>query len=330
MQVLSTNEYKLFQQLARLNQTDMMKTMYKFLDKKYKKVILTKDYLIAEGSIPVALVAHADTVFKDAPAQIFYDQRKNVIWSPQGLGADDRAGIFGIIKLIRKGYRPHIIITTDEEIGAFGARALTQTFSEPFGDMKYIIQLDRRGTSDCVFYDCDNKDFVKYVEGFGFTEAIGSFSDISIICPKWKIAGVNLSIGYIGEHTTSELFYVNPFLATVEKVAKMLNDINNVKKPFEYIPSRYGGYDNSSLSSLFPEWFAEETYTRCCDCQKIFSDYEIFPVKGLDGLTKFYCSDCVVKAADWCTICGEPYEVEDEHYSTAVCQDCRNRLEGKK
>ena len=29
---------------------------------------------------------------------------------------------------------------------------------------KAIFQLDRCGSDDCVFYDCDNPDFTKYVE----------------------------------------------------------------------------------------------------------------------------------------------------------------------
>ena len=52
---------------------------------------------------------------------------------------------------------------------------------QPFADMKYIIQLDRRGTSDCVFYNCANEAFIEYVEKFGFIENFGSFSDISEI-----------------------------------------------------------------------------------------------------------------------------------------------------
>ena len=35
-------------------------------------------------------------------------------------------------------------------------------------DLKYIIELDRRGSDDCVFYQCDNHEFDAYVEKFGF------------------------------------------------------------------------------------------------------------------------------------------------------------------
>ena len=65
-----------------------------------------------------------DTVFYNQPSEIYYDQRKAIMWSPDGLGADDRAGIFAIIQIIADGYRPSIILTTDEERGGLARRHL--------------------------------------------------------------------------------------------------------------------------------------------------------------------------------------------------------------
>lgn len=326
MQTLTNNEYKLFQQLVSLNQKQLLKTMSSFLQKHYESVITTKDYVFAIGDVPVALIAHVDTVFKSPPTDIFYDRQKNVMWSPQGLGADDRAGVFAIIKIIRKGLRPHIILTTDEELGGFGARTLVSAVHQPFADMKYIIQLDRRGTNDCVFYDCENILFTKYIESFGFSEAYGSFSDISIICPKWKIAGVNLSVGYMDEHSFSETFYITPFLATVEKVANMLKDVKNITEPFDYIPCKYSYSSWNSLNSNVDCWGFDEI--KCMKCNQYFSDYEMFPVKTLDGKTKFCCPDCLVEIAQWCDRCGEAFEVKpgsNEHF----CEDCRGNSNAK-
>ena len=41
--------------------------------------------------------------------------QKNVMISPDGLGADDRAGVFMIMNIVKAGFRPHVIFTTDEE-----------------------------------------------------------------------------------------------------------------------------------------------------------------------------------------------------------------------
>lgn len=114
---LSSNDYKLFEQLVSMTQPQLHKLMGSFLKEKYPKVVVSEDYIIAEGDIPIALVAHMDTVFKFPVYDLYYDAKKNVAFSPDGLGADDRAGVFAILQIIKAGLRPSIILTTDEEKG---------------------------------------------------------------------------------------------------------------------------------------------------------------------------------------------------------------------
>ena len=122
--------------------------------------------------------------------------RDLAIKGKEGLGADDRAGVFAIIQILRKKYRPYVLFTTDEEMGGYGAHIFVE--AHPVApNIKYMIELDRAGERDCVFYECENFTFMDYVESFGFKQAIGSFTDISIIMPEWEIAGVNLSGSYI-------------------------------------------------------------------------------------------------------------------------------------
>lgn len=313
MRVLKDNDYKTFEQLCGLTQNSMKKTMSLFLRKKYKKVVETKDYIYAKGDIPIALVAHMDTVFPTPATEVYYDRQKNVIWSPDGLGADDRAGIFSIIQIIRRGLHPHIILTTDEEKGAQGASKLGE-LECPFSDLRYLIQLDRRGANDCVFYDCDNPQFIEYVEDFGFVESIGSFSDISMICPSWKIAGVNLSVGYFNEHSVSEILNVGHMLNTIEKVIKML-EVKDIPK-FEYIPATY------SYHSMWYKWIPKvEDDKHCSCCHKEFLPEELIPVKGLKGTGEYRCIDCISDGVEWCKSCGEAFVI-DPSYKTDYCEDC--------
>ena len=313
MRILSDGNLKLFEQIVKMNEASLLKTMNTYLKRFYNKVTYTKDYVYAIGDIPITLVAHVDTVFKERPEDVFYDRVKNVLWSPQGLGADDRAGVFAIINIVKSGLRPHIIFTTGEEMGGLGARVLTYIEPKPFAEMKYIIQLDRRGKDDCIFYECDNIKFIKYIESFGFHEEYGSFSDISELCPTWKIAGVNLSIGYINEHSLIEILYIDYFLSTVEKVKKMLKDVNNINS-FEYIPALY------SLSSLNPT-----SLYKCKNCGKIFTEYELFLVKGIDGKNVYYCPDCIYGNVNWCDSCGKAYEIDFREDTTIKkCKDCRD------
>ena len=324
MEKLKPNDLATLEGIFGLKQKALLNTMENFLRNKYKTVVKTKQYLYAIGEIPVALVAHCDTVFTEPSVDIYYDERKNVMWSPDGLGADDRAGIWGIIKIIRSGLRPHIILTTDEETGAVGASALIADCPTPFADMKYIIELDRRGYNDCVFYDCFNDDFVDYIESFGFCENFGSFSDISVICPAWHVAGVNLSIGYQNEHSLLETLHIGPMNKTINAVMKMLR-LAHKADYFKYIPNPYNyewylnRYKNATTS---------QTKCECGRCKKLFDEYDVFPAKMADGTTKWICPDCI-STFSWCERCNEVFELTENSVSDVLCPDCAEILFGR-
>ena len=331
MKTFKNSELKTFEQLASLTQNSLKKVLSSFLKRHYSKVIETKEYIYAEGEIPIALVAHMDTVFKKPPSEIFFDERHNVIWSPQGLGADDRAGIFAIVQIIRGGQKPHVIFTTDEEYGALGAMELSK-LDCPFTNLKYIIQLDRRGSDDCVFYDCDNEDFVEYIESFGFTWNYGSFTDISELCPSWKIAGVNLSVGYRDEHSETEVLFVGQLLATISKVKKMLNTAAEAPV-FKYIPMANTPYgkDWYTWNKNTYSWSDSNEVMKCHNCKKYFMEEELFPAVMLDKTTKFFCPDCLVGNVSWCNDCGSAFEkYSPEAPNTGICPICKDLEEKTK
>lgn len=342
MKVLSTQELRSIEQFFQLKQPSLLKAMRQYLKSKYDKVISTNDYIVAVGDIPVALTAHLDTVFKHPPQRIFYDREKNVMWSPDGLGADDRAGVYSIVQIVKSGLRPTIIFTTDEERGCLGAEKLIKDIPVAPADLKYIIELDRRGSDDCVFYQCDNEEFEAYVESFGFVMNFGSFSDISVICPAWKIAGVNLSIGYYDEHSYSETLYVGQMINTINKVKKMLIQ-SDTAAFYEYKElfakgwyAKYmhptddedWGWDPSYGISK-EEWTSfMEPQSKCHDCGTWDFDYNLFPTKSKKG-TIFFCSDCISKREDihWCATCGEPFvDSTLQKGKLAYCKDCRGKV----
>lgn len=322
--------------------------MSEYINGNYDHVVETPDYIYATGNIPIALCAHMDTVWEDYKGtrkHLYYDKRKECMWCPEGAGFDDKVGIFLIIKIIESGLRPHIILTCKEEIGGVGAHALA-SLSCPFPDLKYCIQLDRMGSNDCVFYSCDNKDFTNYIESFGFRFNWGSFSDISMLCPAWGIAGVNLSVGYVDEHTTNERLYVKAMLRTLKRVKKILT----VKEVpfFQYIPaytsidftklakSAYTGYptddddDDDFMSNWYNAYIANRggTLTKH-ECEKCgYSDYEdeMVEVQKQDGSTVWRCYSCLDDLS-WCDYCKEPYEPiagEIEY----ICPNCRRDIYG--
>ncbi len=182
------------------------------------------------GDIPILLVAHTDIVHDESPTTIYRDSAKRVVWSPTGIGADDRAGVWGIARLLADGYRPHVLFTDEEETGGKGAHEAAALLPAP--EVNCMVQLDRMNATDAVYYSCDNPSFRKWITRRGFRTAQGSFTDISILMPVWGIAGVNVSVGYYGQHTTGEHLRLDELDTTLRKVARMLD--KPPRRPFVY------------------------------------------------------------------------------------------------
>lgn len=303
-----------FKTLCKAREQSILSVMSSFLKTKYSNVEHTPAYVFAAGDIPVALVAHADTVFKGLPKYFFYDSKQTVLWSPEGMGADDRAGIYAIMEIIKRTQlRPHVIITTGEEVGCIGASKLIGHYPKFPYELKYLIQLDRRGSKDCVFYDCDNKQFEKFIESFGFETNWGSLSDISVLAPAWGIAAANLSVGYYNEHTETEFLCFNFLHSTIEKVKQMLAYTQEHKEmpTWKYVPS--------------VRWFSGN---RCERCGIIVPAEEIIPVR-YDDCVQHVCIDCFEKMShkiSYCDRCGMP-GMADTYSVSWICPECRKELD---
>lgn len=230
--------------LLKLNQKDLKKELFKYLKDIDMNPISQDGFLYAEGDIPVMLVAHMDTVLDKPPEKISYSSYNDILFNQTGgLGGDDRCGIYAILYLLRK-FKPYVLFTEDEEIGCVGANKAVKALLKP--NVKYIIELDRRGFNDCVFYDCGNYDFIDYIESFGFKMDYGSYSDIAILGPSWDIATVNLSCGYYNEHTSDEYIIVNDLMCTIKRVKKMLKSVKRNDIPYyDYQKDnhKYNSYD---------------------------------------------------------------------------------------
>ena len=242
-------KYDAFKSILRMTQKELKDFCKKMLEY-YEYEIEEKDgYLFGKGDIPIMLVAHLDTIHNEKPNDIYFDSEQGVMWSPQGIGGDDRCGVYMILKIL-KDYKPYIAFLEDEEIGCVGARKMAKGLEKP--NVKFIIELDRRGRDDCVFYDCGNNDFQEYIKSFGFQKQNGTFSDICDLSPIWNIASTNLSVGYKKEHTTSETINVNYMLETFQKVAKILDDKES--KYYDYQEEkRYYQYSTINNSDVKEE-----------------------------------------------------------------------------
>ena len=80
------------------------KHLFKRLAKKFKgKTLISKgNFILVHGQAPVMLVAHLDTVHEQPVRDICLSADCNIIMSPQGIGGDDRCGVFALSAVTKK------------------------------------------------------------------------------------------------------------------------------------------------------------------------------------------------------------------------------------
>jgi hypothetical protein len=317
---------ELLETLFTLEQEELHEFVYEVLKEYYgEENIIESDgeFLFAIGETPVLVLAHLDTVHKAKPHydEIFHDQKKNIMWSPRGIGADDRCGVFIVLNLIFAGYKPHVSFTWNEEVGGLGSRAMASKFLpiQAGVDINFAIQFDRRGHQEAVYYDLDNLDFEEYINSFGFKTHIGSYTDICEICPVWGFAGVNLSAGYVNEHTAGELVLLETVSDTLSKAQKIIEDQITAPSFFEYKenPRRYYGSAATSTSGAYAYGYEDDYY----------DDYPLPQGWQSTGLTDY--NDDVPEVVFECSYCQE--ETLEKDFSNIpgtddLCRTCYNYL----
>ena len=122
------------EELYRKSQTEIKNDVCKL----YKGNAEASDgYVYIKGTVPVLLVAHMDTVHEKPVKDIVYTDKGNHISSPQGLGGDDRNGVYMIMEILRE-IPCHALFVEDEEIGLVGAKKFCKGFKGDL-DINYII-----------------------------------------------------------------------------------------------------------------------------------------------------------------------------------------------
>lgn len=307
----------LYHELVTKTQPELLAYMIVQLDKLgYKDIEVHDGFVLAHGTTEIMLCHHADTVHRELPRDIVYEDGK--ISSPQGIGGDDRNGAYIILEtltdLVDKGIKPYVCIFEDEEIGTVGSEKFVKQFPCNEWDLKFVIECDRRNANDLVFYDAtDCREFVEYCEqATGWKEAHGSYSDISVIMDAWHLACVNVSCGYYREHSVFEYTVINEMLGTVDMLVNWLSfiDYNNLKQ-FVYEP-KLRKYDDYS-------W--------------LFNSYE--EGKDLNGYTFYDEEDedgCVHKDGCAYTTCADcnaliPMTESSYKFGIALCESCQQYYE---
>lgn len=237
-----TPRNKEFEKLCSMSQLNVKSHCGNGLKNMGYKPVYRRGFLFAKGELPILLVAHLDTVHFQEPKEFIY--HKGEVHSPTGIGGDDRCGLYIILNIVKE-LKCSVVLLEEEESGCIGARAFTKSkeMQEILGEINYIVEFDRRGKTDAVFYECDNQEFEDFITENGkgyFQTDFGSCSDISVIAPAMGVAAVNLSSGYYSEHTAHEKVNLLHMEQTIVEAKKIIQ--KPCEEYFEYIEKKYGSW----------------------------------------------------------------------------------------
>ena len=240
---------KTFEDICKMTQHEVKQYMKGYLASHKYNVVDQEGFLYAKGDVPVLLVAHMDTVHVKQCKEI--ENVNGKLSSPQGIGGDDRCGIFIIMNLVKE-LHCSVLLCEDEEKGGIGARKFTNAKKTITGEdgkqievryiedlgVNYMVEFDRKGNNDAVFYSCGNEEFIDFVEdATNFKFSTGTFSDISVLMPAAKLSGVNLSSGYYNAHWPTEYVMYDEMVDTIEAAKTLIKE--KCDKPFEYVAKTY-------------------------------------------------------------------------------------------
>ena len=233
---------KEFEKICRMSQKSLKNHVKQRLQMRYEEVIVDDGFVYAQGSFPVLLVAHLDTVHSKLPNMILYDKDQNTVSSPNGIGGDDRCGVYMIFEIIKK-FNCSVLFCEDEEDGGIGANKFVKTDLARTLDFNYIIEFDRANANDAVFYSCDNYDFEKFITRDFYKINYGTYSDICDIAPVIGCAAVNLSCGYYKAHTKDEYVVLSDMENSIKAACDILARTTQNDK-FEYVEYfEYGAWN---------------------------------------------------------------------------------------
>lgn len=189
---------------------------------------------------PTAFCAHVDTVHDKRDTQtrqrIMHDTVRNELFLPDTkewtcLGADDAAGCYIMINMIKAGVAGTYIFFRGEEVGGLGSRYVATQRPDLLDGIKHAIQFDRRGTQSIITTmargrTCSDTFGLALADALGMGHVLdptGSFTDtanLADIVPECT----NVSCGYDSEHSAKETLDVTYLMELSDACIRTFKD----------------------------------------------------------------------------------------------------------
>ena len=213
------------------------------------------------------IVAHLDQVQERHSKDFLAYEAEDIIigFSPkhkeqQGLGADDKVGLWIGLKCLQKFDAIKLAFFVGEEIGCKGSSEADMAF---FDDCRFVIEPDRKGHNDLItqigWTPLCSDEFLKDIgyKKYGYNETDGMMTDIETLKDNGlAISCINLSCGYYKPHTDQEFVYkpaVSNCLDFVEHIIK------TCKKVYPHVDDT-SRYERQNYYGDFYDEFYDEVY----------------------------------------------------------------------
>lgn len=204
------------------------------------------------GVSPLVFSAHVDTVHRESGVQpLCVDLELQYIWKEDGepLGADDAAGCWMLVELIKADVPGMYIFHQGEEKGGIGSRYISDHKKHFFKDKNIAIAFDRRKQGSIITEmsagrTCSDEFGTALAELLAMGHKIdntGSFTDTANY-RKLVAECTNISIGYDDEHTgreTLDFEYLYKLRDKVIEVGLQLADLPITRDPDKPDISRF-------------------------------------------------------------------------------------------
>lgn len=229
-----------------------------------------------ESSTYPCIVAHLDQVQRTHSKDFQAVETNDIIFGfslgnvhQEGLGADDKNGIWIALKCLQKYPTMKCAFFVQEEVGCRGSNKADMTF---FSDCRYVLQCDRKGGNDLIWNiggctELCSREFLSAIgyQEFGYKLETGMMTDVEALKDNGlSISAVNMSCGYHRPHTDEEY----------TKKSELQNCLNFVSHIIETIPAAYpheniGGWGYGRYMMMDDE---EDLYDWVCDFMFNFPD----------------------------------------------------------
>ena len=253
------------------------------------------------------ICAHMDSVSSTRPKNIRIEHGVRISGS-NNIGADDKNGIWILLRMLEQHPNLSFIFSTCEEAGGNIDELDLMSLDVPYG-----LIFDRCGYGDIIgtyneYCEDDLEDAISLVgDHYGYTPEHGVFSDCDAL--SRHIPCVNLSCGYYAHHTEQEYTMLPELLNALNFGLALIDELPRIDYK---IPQKTSSWRHNYM---YPYDYDQDPRITNIHCQDKDADW-LCMCGTINDKYEYYCRSCYGNIfdtevseddLDFCIHCGEDY-----------------------